>query len=153
MTIYPQNDFLDSFNNEWCWKVVRLVHLSEVGAVRDYLMVPGRLEIGLRDDAKFNRVTEESQVPGRDYLYLQTVIKASQDKPAYTRIFVDVDSEMVFDIRPDRALIVNSREIVVFFKAAAGTAAEFLSAENCRGVVGKLCDRLGKKRSEVKLLT
>ncbi|SFH30159.1 hypothetical protein SAMN05660649_04670 [Desulfotomaculum arcticum] len=153
MAIYPQNDFLNTFNQEWCWKVVRLVHLNEVGAVRDFLTVIGRLEIGRRDDADFTRVTEESQVPGRDYLYLQTVIKSSKGKPAYTRIFIDTDNDLVFDIRPDRVLILNGREVVGFFNAGQEMGTEFLSLENCSKAVGRLCDRLGKKRSEVGLLT
>ncbi|AGL00715.1 hypothetical protein [Desulfoscipio gibsoniae] len=151
----PLNEdlFLDTFNQQWCWRVVRMVHVGKCGDMLDFPAVLAGIVAGRAGDGNFSKITRESKVPWGSYLYMQSVIKSSQGKPAYTRLFIDITDDMLYDAQPGRALIINNREVAAFFPASEQMADDFLRLNGTVDLIRQLCDQVGKDQSAVGILS
>lgn len=129
-----------------------MVHLGRSGNVLDFPAVLAGVVAGRAGQGNFSGVTRESQVPWGDYLYMQSVIKSSRGKPAYTRLFIDIADTMFYHVQPDRALIMNNREVAAFFPASEPMAKDFLHMEGTLGLIRQLCDLVGKDQASVSIL-
>lgn len=152
MALLDEKNFIKTFNDQWCWRVVKLVHLGEDGSVRDFPGVFAGIEAGRAGEGNFTNVTKESQVPWGSYIYLQSVIRTRDGKPAYTRLFIDITDDMAFQILPKRAAILTGREVVTFYPVDKEEEKKFLQQEKAVEVVRKLCDIVGKDPAEVEFL-
>lgn len=129
-----------------------MVHLGQSGDMLDFPAVLADVVAGRAGQGDFSRITRESQVPWGNYLYMQSVIKSSRGKPAYTRLFIDITDNMFYHVQPDRALIMNNREVAAFFPASEQMAESFLHLEGTVGLIRQLCDLVGKDQTVVSFL-
>lgn len=142
--ILEEKQFEEIFNNQWCWRVVKMVHLGEDGAEQHYHGVLAGLVPGRAEQHDFLKITKTSRVPPGDYLFLQGVTRSGQGKPVFTRLFVNITGDMVYDVRPGRVLILTGREVLGFYPAAKEAAGQFLNLEGCRELLEKLAGMAGK---------
>jgi len=152
INIIDESKFVEYFNRQWCWRVLNLVHIGTHGEVKSFPVIVGSLETGRAENCGFNRITSHSQVPRGDYLYLQVIAIIAEEKPAYTRLFINITAEMFYSFVSERAVVITAKEVLGFFPSEQSAARRFLEHEGCLKMIHKLCDLLGKEPAEVELL-
>lgn len=147
-----EEQFVEVLNQQWCWRVVRMVHIGPGGDSMDFPAVLAGAVAGRVGEGDFSKITRESKVPWGNYLYIQAVIKSSKGTPAYTRLFIDLTEDMFYEAGPNRLLVINNREVAAFFPADEQLAKGFLHLEGTGDLIRKLCDLAGQDPAEVDIL-